>query len=320
MQPTPKPVVAPTPYPSYKPTPQPIGKPVPTPDCYDEIYTEFNCYGKGEAIEVYFDQCYKEPYDWIGIYPSYVNGDDLPLETGPWQFLCGSQHCHETADYGFVVFKDESTGPWPLSKGPYKVFLIREGECPYTTVAESDEFWVKDSVDECIDRHPHPTPSPHKPYPTPSPHKPYPTPSPHKPTPSPHKPTPYPTDYHPDCTSYVTTDAQCYDTYDPSVIVDFKSCDAGEKDWIGIYHADDDPHNLGYPIDWAWIACEEDTDCGDGTAYSSTLGDLSGYVEFVGLPHGEYRAHLIKHLYPFPSYEAEASSDVFYVKQECDVY
>ena len=119
---------------------------------------------------------------------------------------------------------------------------------------------------------------------------------------------------------FVTTSALCFDMYDASVIVDYKSCDAGKRDWIGIYHADDNPYDLGYPLDWTWIACKKDTDCGSDSAYSSALGDLTGSIEFVGLPHGAYRAHLIKHVYSFPSYEAEASSEVFYVKQECDVY
>lgn len=53
--------------------------------------------------------------------------------------------------------------------------------------------------------------------------------------------------------------------------------------------------------------------------YIDTI-DIHGNVEFAGLPDGEYRAHLIKSLYPFPAYEAEASSGVFYIKDECGVY
>jgi hypothetical protein len=120
MQPTPHP----TDYPTYKPVTKPeatpisylMYKPKPAPDCKDEVYTEFNCYGKGEAIDVYFDQCHPEPYDWIGIHPVYVDGDELKKETGPWKFLCGSQHCHKFIQDGSVIFKDDTTGPWPLTK------------------------------------------------------------------------------------------------------------------------------------------------------------------------------------------------------------
>jgi hypothetical protein len=75
--------------------------------------------------------------------------------------------------------------------------MIREGEPPYTAVGDGYNSWVKNSVDECIDRHPYPTPSPHEPTTT-------------YPPPSPIKPTPHPTDHKPDCSSYVTTDMQCY--------------------------------------------------------------------------------------------------------------
>jgi hypothetical protein len=75
----------------------------------------------------------------------------------------------------------------------------------------------------------------------------------------------------------------------------------GPKEWIGIYNADDYPHNLGYAIVWARITCGKDTDCNDGTAYSEALDDLSGFIEFAKLPEGEYHAHLINSqnvLYP----------------------
>ncbi|KAL3913974.1 MAG: hypothetical protein SGILL_006280 [Bacillariaceae sp.] len=284
VYPTAKPVPAPTPsptkyhtdYPTYYHTDYPT-------ECEDVVYSDLDCYGKGELIEVYFDQCWAKPYDWIAIYPGYFSGDDLPEETlVPWQFVCGDQWCSEKGEYGFVTFKDDTTGPWPLTPGPYKAFLIREGEAPYAAVAESYEFWVKEKVEECYDHYPTPAPSKH------------------------------------DCTSYVSTVVECYDTDDTGVLVDFKSCDAGSKDWIGIYYASDNPYDLGYPLAWAWIACGKDTDCDDSTAYSALdVIDVTGYVEFVGLPDGEYRAHLIKELYPFPGYEAEASSDKFFVKQLC---
>jgi hypothetical protein len=181
---------------------------------------------------------------------------------------------------------------------------------------------------------PYPTYSPteyptYKPYPTYSPteyptYKPKPTPKPtprptKKPTPHPtskSRPTPYPTHDDYECTDALTTDMECYDGSYDAVVVDFKICDPHIKDWIGIFDASDDPHDLGEAVAWAWTVCASMHDCEE--SYDDESLDNTGYVEFLGLPDGEYRAHLIKHLYPSNSgYEAEASSGVFYVKDEC---
>jgi hypothetical protein len=158
----------------------------------------------------------------------------------------------------------------------------------------------------------HPTDEP-KPTPKPTPH-PTKKPTPH-PTPSKSKPTSYPT-HEEECTSSLTTDMDCYDGSYDVVVVDFKICYPHIKDWIGIFHASDDPNDLGEAVAWAWTACGSMHDCEESSDDDSL--DTNGYVEFIGLPDGEYRAHLINHSDPYSSgFEAEASSGIFYVEDEC---
>lgn len=239
-KPTPSPTKYPTykPYPTYYPTVYPTTyKPVPHPGCVDEVYTEYSCYGKGDNIVVYFYLCDPMHFDWAGIYDSSV--DYLDEEALPWQFLCGDQECDYAVREGHLTFKDDTYGPWPLPTGTYKFHLIREGEVPYHSYTEVT-FVVKESSMDCYNA-PTPKPKPiQTPYPTKSPvDKPTPKPTvkptfkptPH-PAPSKPHPSPFPTKDKQDCSSMVTTDMVCYDGMYDVVMVDFKNCDPGTKDWI----------------------------------------------------------------------------------------
>jgi hypothetical protein len=273
----------PTPHPVSKPTPKPTPKSYPTYSPTD--YPTYKPYPTYSPTE----------------YPTYK-----PYPT------------YSPTDYpSYKPYPTYSPTEYPTYK-PYPTYSPTEYPTykPYPTYSPTEYPTYK----------PYPTYSPteyptYKPYPTDSPteyptYKPYPTDSPTEyPTYKP-EPTPKPTK-HEECSSSLTTDMECYDGSYDAVVVDFKICDPHIIDWIGIFHASDDPHDLDEAVAWAWVFCESvDDDCED--SYDDESLDTNGYVEFIGLPDGEYRAHLIKHVYPSSSgYKAEASSGVFYVKDEC---
>ena len=222
----------PTPTPP-SPTPPSPTPPSPTPpaecDYGDEgeayIHTDKDCYVYDEPIVVYFEQCEPEDYDWVAVYYSNENDNNLGHNDRLWVYACGTQTCAPAKTYSnTIVFDDghpdeSANDVWPLNAGKtYQVHLIRDHINTLRSYAASNNFKVVNHHSDCDDAHP----TPHPPAPRPTPH-PTPRPTPHPtPRPNPHptpRPTPHPTPRptHPsptpptcDYDAHIYTDKDCY--------------------------------------------------------------------------------------------------------------
>jgi hypothetical protein len=146
--PTSMPTIAPTRQPVLTPEPTPEPSPEPT-QCESILEVEDDCLVQGEEIRVGFVNCGARDDDWIGIYPSWVDPDNLGLSPVLWLWTCGSQGCRGVVEKGSVVLTEEhvgegSNGQWPLDRDDYRAFLIRRNPGgPYGARARSEEFEVK---------------------------------------------------------------------------------------------------------------------------------------------------------------------------------
>ena len=305
---------APNPHPS-PPTPQPYPNPTPAPvhptpaphptACEEYIETDKDCYLKGEAITVTFNQCDAQHNDWIGVYYSGdgETGEELGADFRFWLWACGTQYCSGTADSGTIVFdendpRESGRDTWPLNVNQiegYKVHIIRyDRSQTYTSYLASNTFVVLDEHESCDA-----PPSPPAPEPTPAPH-PDPTPAP--------VPTP--------CVDSVDTDDTCYSREaGDDVVIDFETCDPLYTNWLGIYDAHDDPHALGEPLYWAWLCSGNTTGCTDSVESGTITIDNQELID--NKLYGEYRAHLVALANPSGShYQAYASSDTFSIEKK----
>jgi hypothetical protein len=143
-QPTKKPTPAPTRRATESPTPAPSPKATPAPnesptECEAEIETDQECYNSGEDLVVYFENCDPQPDDWIGIYASNEDPNNLGEPIG-WLWACGDLVCSESIDEGEAIFR-EARG-----FGRFQVFLIRRNSGgPYTAYGIGNEFRLASS-------------------------------------------------------------------------------------------------------------------------------------------------------------------------------
>jgi hypothetical protein len=102
----------------------------------------------GETIEVEFGNCDPLSDDWVGLYDSSADPDNLdyPLL---WLWSCGDQICRRAAHAGDLDFDASSEGlaDWPLQEGIYTVYLLRNSLSggPYEHFRESRDIRVADS-------------------------------------------------------------------------------------------------------------------------------------------------------------------------------
>ena len=262
---------------------------------YDTVHTDKTCYDRGEDIEISFDNSHPYVDDWVAVYPADADFHDLG-HPRMWLYLCGDQHCRGKRSSGTLVFgadhPDETgTKRWPLAPGDYRAILARNGGMPYSAYATSTVFTVRHPDYPCV--------APDTPAPTP---KPTPRPTPRA-TPA---PTPAPTT--------IDTDMMCYHR-GQDIKVSFSNPHPYTDDWVGIYYAGADPHELGHPLLWLWT-------CGDqhcrGKVEDGMLifgygdPDESGTKSFP-LPAGDYIAVIARNRGSTP-YSALAVSDSFEVK------
>jgi hypothetical protein len=304
------------PYPAPQPAPQPGPQPGPTPNCDEIIYTNKDCYVKGEAIAIFFAQCAPQPDDSVAVYYSTADDDDLGENYRLWVWACGDQVCQGKAEVGAITFDDSNsheagTDVWPLNPSPvgYRVHLIRRNSGgPNVSYARSNLFYVVDGHETCGGTPPAPQPALYPaPQPTPQP-APHPAPYP-APQPAPH---PGPTEQ---CENSVNTDAACYVEGNDEITIAFDNCNAQAQDWIGIYDADDHPVGLGYPLLWVW-ACGSQTCMEVADSGNIVFGPGHSYETGHGawpLDDGHYRAHLIHGSSPTGHNVARASSEAFSV-------
>jgi hypothetical protein len=288
-------------------TPAPHDSPTPAPhsDCDDNvIYTNKDCYVKGENIDVFFRQCSPEVDDWVGVYYSTEDNQDLGNDYRLWVWACGNQVCQGTVEVGAITFdngypQEAGTDSWPLeaSDETYQVHLIRRNSGgPYSSNAESNTFRVVDYHETC-GTPPGPTSAP-LPGPTPAPH-PGPMPSPIT------------------CQNSIESDASCYVEDEDAITIMFSNCDPENMDWVGIFYSDDNPNQLGFPLFWVW-ACgtQQCTDSvSSGTIVFDSGDPNESALDSWPLNDGNYRAHLIQGASPAGHYIAYASSDEFRVER-----
>lgn len=150
--PTGKPSVIPTPNPTRTrtdeptkfPTRSPTAAPIP---CVDYIEWGDDCYSVGDELEVRFQICDPSSGDWIGIYEKKANPDKLE-DPYLWAWTCGTQSCRSATKSGSVVlngdFMDAEGGEWPLGKGDYHAYLIRNTDQPYEAILETEKLKIED--------------------------------------------------------------------------------------------------------------------------------------------------------------------------------
>jgi hypothetical protein len=145
-QPT-NPTAAPTPAPTAEPTSGPTRSPEPTP-CRSKIDIADACVAEGGSIEIDFVNCDAMDDDWIGVYPSWVDPNDLGLSPVLWLWTCGSQGCRGAVEKNVLELTEAhvgegTNGQWPLARDDYQVFLIRRNPgSPYSAHAVSSVFEV----------------------------------------------------------------------------------------------------------------------------------------------------------------------------------
>lgn len=104
--------------------------------CENKVEVIKSCYESGNDIRVHFVNCDAEGTDWIGLYDSNADPENLG-EPLLWLDACGSQDCGTAKGHGSVYFDDT------IAEGSYKAFLVRKGS--HTSFAESGEILVQDS-------------------------------------------------------------------------------------------------------------------------------------------------------------------------------
>ena len=134
--------------PPSPPSPSPPTPEPPTPTRSTSVSTNRNNYRIGETIEVTFYNPRPQSQDWIAIYDSDVDLNNLS-GSGLWLYTCGSQDCWERSRQGTLDFgygpPDESWGrtSFPLQRGNYVAVLARSlGLDGSQTLAYSSAFRV----------------------------------------------------------------------------------------------------------------------------------------------------------------------------------
>ncbi|CAJ1947847.1 unnamed protein product [Cylindrotheca closterium] len=140
------PVLTPfTPPPSPAPTPRPTQGPT---SCVSNIQVSKRCYKVGEPLEISFSNCNPRAGDWIGLYDS-ESPEQFLMDPLMWHWSCGSKSCQGSPTQGSSTLDASAEGQafWPLNRGNYKIYLIRNGASfPYQTVATSEEIRVAQSI------------------------------------------------------------------------------------------------------------------------------------------------------------------------------
>jgi len=147
---TPMPTAAPS-MATSSPTIAPTRKPTPEPtECFSRLEWVSTCVVTGDPFEVRFSNCQPEAGDWIGIFDKDADPANLP-NPYLWVWSCGSQNCRESPQKGVVRFNegsvDDSAGSWPLWKGDYHAYMIRNSGNPMVAFLSTDKIKMKD--DRC---------------------------------------------------------------------------------------------------------------------------------------------------------------------------
>ncbi len=130
------PTIAVTPSPTVMPT-----------TCNPFINWVPDCIEIGDPLEVSYQNCDPQFGDWIGIYDKDADPSNLEAPY-LWVWACGTQDCRD-APQANTVFLDENavdntSGVWPLPRGDYLAYLIRNSGGPYAALLLSDTMKLRD--------------------------------------------------------------------------------------------------------------------------------------------------------------------------------
>ena len=157
QSPTNKPTASPTAAPTTQsPTNEPTASPTTAPTtCKDKIEVVQDCVAQGEDIVINFLNCNPRDDDWIGLYPDWIDSQNL-FYAHLWSWTCGDQNCRGRTTRGPMTLNEGNVGEpnidvWPLEPYDYKVYLIcgNPGGGPYSGYAESATFKVKKNQNYC---------------------------------------------------------------------------------------------------------------------------------------------------------------------------
>jgi len=115
------------------------------PNCENKIVTNAACYYRGEQIVVSLANCNPEKTDWIGIFDSTGNLDDLPSPAS-WMWTCGNKECTGEVRSNTVAFRDV------YEPGVYRVAMLRlndDDDSPDVAYESSEIFRVEANALDC---------------------------------------------------------------------------------------------------------------------------------------------------------------------------
>ncbi len=109
------------------------------------ISVDKSCYVRSENIEISFEDAQFQSGDWIGIFRSTDNNNNLSSFLA-WAWTCGSQSCTAATKSGNFALSNSLT-----SGLSYKAVLMRNGNGPFIALAVSSPFTVINSGQSCTD-------------------------------------------------------------------------------------------------------------------------------------------------------------------------
>lgn len=144
---TTSPTISPTRLPTLTPTTA-----APT-TCFGFIEWVPDCIDVGEELEVRFQNCDPQFGDWIGIFLKDADPTNLPAPF-LWVWACGSQSCRGSPQTNTVTLGEDdvdsqvaqSGNGWPLEKGDYHAYLIRNAGPPYVAELQSEKMKIRENT------------------------------------------------------------------------------------------------------------------------------------------------------------------------------
>jgi hypothetical protein len=114
--------------------------------CSDWIHTDATCYANKMALFVSFNNCDPLEDDWIGVYPSDADPENLG-SASVWVWSCGTIDCEGARSNDVFPIEQD------LPPGTFKAFLVRrQTGGPYSSYASSDEFTIEEEGVDCAQR------------------------------------------------------------------------------------------------------------------------------------------------------------------------
>lgn len=128
-------------------------QPPSTPDassCVNSLEVSTECVGEGSELYVYFESCTPQPGDWVAIYESSDDPQNLSgSEWIGWLYTCGDRICTEAVQKEVLSFtRAKDNVAEDSGSGTYRAHLMREGEGPvFSSIASTPDFRIVTDAD-----------------------------------------------------------------------------------------------------------------------------------------------------------------------------